>query len=113
MFDAEAGPCAGLFVFGGGAWEGHGRRELVLLPADSWLQHLATDSVADSNSVRVASPAAKNKARDLLGMPRSNISMEQSIRKLRPELSTPVNLVLAFTLMLACSVNVWLLCTHL
>ncbi|ETR75982.1 hypothetical protein X566_23530 [Afipia sp. P52-10] len=39
--------------------------------------------------------------------------MEQSIRKLRPELSTPVNLVLAFTLMLACSVNVWLLCTHL
>lgn len=73
----------------------------------------ATDSASDSKSAGLASPSEKNKARDRLSKRRSNIGMEQSIRKLRSEVSAPVNLVLAFALIVACSVNVLLLCTHL
>jgi hypothetical protein len=86
---------------------------LVVALPNVWQPILATDSVADSNSPGLASPPRKNKARDRLRKRRSNIGMEQSIRKLRPEVSAPVNLVLAFALVLACTVNVWLLATHL
>jgi hypothetical protein len=39
--------------------------------------------------------------------------MEQSIRKLRPDVGLSMNLMLALVLVAACSVNALLLLTHL
>jgi hypothetical protein len=62
---------------------------------------------------RVASPIRKNKKRDRPTDHRPEFGMEQSIRKLRPDLGASVNLMLAFALVAACSVNALLLYVHL
>jgi hypothetical protein len=41
------------------------------------------------------------------------LGMEQSIRKMRPDLGTSVNLMLAAVLVAACSVNALLLYAHI
>jgi hypothetical protein len=49
----------------------------------------------------------------VLGSADHNLHMEQSIRKLRPEMGFSVNLMLAVVLVAACSVNALLLLTHI
>jgi hypothetical protein len=61
----------------------------------------------------LATPAGKNKPRDEKAEPRPELAMEQSIRKFRPDMGLSTNLMLAVALVAACSINAFLLLTHL
>ena len=61
----------------------------------------------------LATPHRENKPRDLRTLARPELGMEQSIRKLLPELGVSMNFMLTVALVAACSVNALLLIAHL
>jgi hypothetical protein len=68
---------------------------------------------ADSKGVEWQGPRAKTNCVTFRRGGDQNWAMEQSIRKIRSDLGATTHLMLAVALVAACSVNAFLLLTHL